>query len=247
MFEIGIPNFIPTKEYNNDPLKYGYWYTYKRGKYTLLVSHNGEFFSLLDIATTLKKFKIQSLFMIISKDKKSDEYTVLIGNSFYPYDKTLLHKSVIKKDENFEAQIKKMHQFIDMVKALLNTSEVIVFPIDVDDNEIKMLLSDSLEYTILDITKYLILTPTVEPMIKKMVPVIISIVIGFGAFYLSSYINDYFEYDYKEELQHELSISKRKLYAQMDIYREVKKKNDELKALFRNKNNILIYRGTKDD
>ena len=247
MFEIGIPNFITTKEYNLDPLKYGYFHIYKRGKYTLLVSHSGEFFSLMDIANTLKKFKIQSLFMIISKENEKDEYTVLIGNSFYPYEKTLLHKSVIKKDENFQIQINKMKQFIDMVKKLLNSSEVIVFPIGVHESEIKLLLDDSINYSLSDITKYLYLTPTVESILKKIIPFLSSVVICSLFYYFSSYIDDYFEYDVKERLKRELAVSKKKMYAQMDILSKVNKKNQELKRILSDKVRIRIYKGNNND
>ena len=243
MFEIGIPNFIKTDDYKNDPLKYNYFRTYNRGKYTLLVSHDGEFFSLMDIATTLKKFKIFSLFMIISKDKKNDEYTFLIGNSFYPYEKTLLNKSTIKKGKEYQIQLTKAKKFIDMEKKLLNSDEMIIFPIDVSKKEVEELIGDSINYKIMDITKYLLLTPVTKPLEKTLISIVSAILIIGGFYYLNNYLDEYFKYEYKPKIQKEISKEKSFLKSEKKRYEKILKKNEQLKNFLKDKNKMKIYRG----
>ena len=245
MLEIGIPNFIKTTTYNSDPLKYGYFNTYKRDKYTLLVSHDGEFFSFMDIATTLRKFKIHSLFMIISKDPQKDEYTFFIGNSFYPYEKTLVNKTVVIKDENFDKQIEKTKKFILMIKTMLNTKNIIIFPIGITKEEIDELLGDNIDYKISDLTKYLLLTPTTAPANKKMIPVVAAVVLAGLFYYLGSYLGDYFQYDLKDEYNRELRVSKKQMYKQMDDFKVVKDENTRLTTMLENKNSVKIYRGER--
>ena len=244
MFEIGIPNFIKTSEYKADPLKYNYFRTYNRGKYTLLISHSGEFFSFLDIASTLRKFNILSLFMIISK--KDDEYTFLIGNSFYPYEKTLVNKSIVKKDQNFKSQLQKTRQFIEMIKRLLNTKNIIVFPIDMDEKEIKELIGDSIEYKTMDITKFLILTPITQPPEKLIKPFIISMIIAGLTYFLYGYIDEYFEYTYKPKMEMQIRKEKSKLKKEKKVYQTLLNKNKELKSFLSNKSKIKVYKG-KDE
>ena len=244
MFEIGIPNFIKTSEYKSDPLKYNYFRTYNRGKYTLLVSHNGEFFSFLDIASTLKKFNILSLFMIISK--KDDEYTFLIGNSFYPYEKTLVNKSIVKKDQNFKSQLQKTKQFIEMIRRMLNTKNIIIFPIDIDEKEIKELIGENIEYKLMDITKYLLLTPVTQPVEKLAKPFIISILIAGISYFLYGYIDDYFKYTYKPKIEMKIRKEKSKLRKEKNIYQSILNKNKELKSFLSNKSKMKIYEG-KDE
>ena len=241
MFEIGIPNFIKTSQYKSDPLRYNYFQIYNRGKYTLLVSHKGQFFSFLDIASTLKKFKILSLFMIISKE--NDTYTLLIGNSFYPYEKTLLNKSIIKKDENFKKNLQKTKNFIDMIKRMLDTKNIIVFPIGIEDEEIKELLQDSIEYTTMDITKYLILTPVTQPIEKLLIPIAISFIMGFFAYTAYGYIDDYFQYTYKPKIEEQIRIENKKLKKERKVYEEIASENRKLKLFLKDKEKMQIYRG----
>ena len=241
MFEIGIPNFIKTSVYKSDPLKYNFFQTYNRGKYTLLVSHKEQFFSFLDIASTLKKFKILSLFMIIAK--KNDTYTFLIGNSFYPYEKTLLNKSVIKKDENFEENLEKTKQLISMIKKMLNSQNIIIFPIDIDEDEIKELFDGFINYEIRDITKYLLLTPITQPPEKLIVPIGISLLIFLSVYFINGYVDDYFKYTYKPKVQRVLSKNKKFLKKEKAKLKELIDENKRLKSFLKNKENMKVYRG----
>jgi len=245
MFEIGIPNFIKTSEYKSDPIKYNYFKTYHKGKYTLLVSHNGEFFSFLDIASTLKKFGILSLFMIISKDEKTDEYTFLIGNSFYPYEKTLLNKSIVKKDDTFEVQLQKTKKFIDMIKRMLNTQNIIVFPIDIKEDEIKDLIGEDIEFTTMDITKYLLLTPVTMPQEKKAIPIAISLMIAALAYVGYGYVDDYFRYTYKPKIRKEERKLKKTLKKEREKLKVVMEENKRLKAFMKDKSKMKIYKGSQ--
>lgn len=245
MFEIGIPNFIKTTTFSSDPLKYGYFNTYKRDKYTLLVSHDGEFFSFMDIATTLKRLGILSLFMIITKEPHKDEYTFFIGNSFYPYEKTLLNKTIVIKDENFDKQINKTKKFIDMIKTMLNTKNIIIFPVNITNSEINELLGDSIKYTISDLTKYMALTPLTAPINKKIKPIIMSLVIVGLFFYLSSYMDDYFRYDLTNKYQNEVKDSKKLMYKQMDMLKVIEDKSIKLQSMLKSKNAIKIFQGQR--
>jgi len=114
MLEIGVPQFIKKSVYELDTFKYGYYRVHNRGEYVLLIEHDEVFYSLFDIAQSIRKFGIKSIFILISKDDETEDYTFFIGNSINPYDKNLFNKTVIPSDDLFQTKLHTVMKLLEL-------------------------------------------------------------------------------------------------------------------------------------
>jgi hypothetical protein len=241
MLEIGVPKYIRKSLYDIDPFKYGFYRAHHRGDYTLLVEHDEVFYSFFDIAKTIKMMGIKSLFIILSKDEDTGDYSFLIGNSISPYDKNLFNKTVIPSDETFQKKLHTMMKLIEVIERTLNSEQFIVFPIGVAQEEVDALLGD-LQYELMDITKFLVLSPVVEPSQKKMIPYLISAIILGVSYFASSYMSDYYNYDARTQLNREKSKKTNLLNSLKSKLGPLMKENEVTRNHLSNIKNGKVYR-----
>ncbi|QDD68138.1 hypothetical protein [Caminibacter pacificus] len=237
-----IPEKIKTETYELNHDEYKLEYFVKKDKNFIylfpkdLFIENKLLINAYDLAEAIKRYFNSTIFIIV--EEKDNNMNFFIGNT------EILEKDYFAKFtfpiESLNLEIKKIKNFLDMLKMVLPNTKTIIFNINVKDEIVKLIPHDvaiSSEET----QNFFKKVPVFESKLKKKLPLIIGVILILLAFYFSTQIAE------STNFQKESKIKQEAYKFNLQIRKTSNKSKKLKKELIQMKNalngNLEIYKG----